>query len=120
MTHQEHNIYSLNQLDLDSLDVDILIAFKRKLDATIKQKNSQAKLQLKKKLQVKASRLGINLTNYFEDTFPSKKNTETTSTQKIYEYKGVQWSGRGRHPKVFEQYFQNGGEKSDLLINKQH
>jgi DNA-binding protein H-NS len=72
---------------------------------------NKLKQNLKQNLQMKASNLGIDLSHYFNDSSLSFKKP-ATRVKKKYAYKGVKWSGRGRCPKVFQQFFNNGGKKN--------
>jgi DNA-binding protein H-NS len=115
MQQQKNRSIKVEKIDFESLDIKTLIAIKQNLDSLIKRKQNQFKQDFKQKLQVKASDLGIDLAKFFDSSFPSKKKS-ASQPKKKYEYKGVQWSGRGRCPNIYKQFFENGGKKTDLLI----
>ncbi len=104
-------------LDFESLEIAQLSAIKQRIESLIKQKQNQAKQDIKHRLHLKASDLGIDLSDFFERPFSSSKKPRSSKVKPKYEYKGVKWSGRGRHPNIYQQYFDNGGKKEDLLID---
>jgi DNA-binding protein H-NS len=53
------------------------------------------------------------------DLKPGKKTRKSSgSVPPKYELEGVQWTGRGRKPKVFQAFVDKGGNLEELLINK--
>jgi DNA-binding protein H-NS len=106
----------IDTLDFEALEVAQLTAIKQRIVSIIKQKQDKAKQDIEHRLHLKASNLGINLSEFFERPFASSNKQRTTQVKPKYEYKGVKWSGRGRHPNIYQQYFENGGKKEDLLI----
>ncbi|MBF0193147.1 MAG: H-NS histone family protein [Magnetococcales bacterium] len=118
MQHLKTKIGNVNHEELEALELDTLIAIKKKLEVLIKQRQTQYKQDYKLRLNRKANNLGLNLSDFFEGTFPSTKKPSSPKVKPKYEYKGVKWSGRGRCPNIYQQFFNNGGKKEDLLIDK--
>ncbi|MBF0357462.1 MAG: H-NS histone family protein [Magnetococcales bacterium] len=119
MAHLKNKSIPFENIDVESLDLKTLTAIKIKIEALIKLRQIQHKNEFKQKLDKKASSLGIDLKEYFETPFHAQKQPYKAKLKAKYEYQGVKWSGRGRCPKIFQLYFDNGGKKADLLIDKQ-
>jgi DNA-binding protein H-NS len=118
MQHPRNKIGNVDKIEFEALELETLIAIKQRLEVLIKQRQTQFKHDFKLRLNRKANNLGLNLTDYFEGSFPSTKKTSGSKVKPKYEYKGVKWSGRGRCPNIFQQFFNKGGKKEDLLIDK--
>ncbi len=118
MRHPNNKAIITDTLDFESLEIAQLTAIKRKLESVIKQKQNQAKQEIEQRLHRKASDLGIDLREFFERPFSSSKKPRPSKVKPKYEYEGVKWSGRGRHPNIYQQYFDAGGTKEDLLIER--
>jgi DNA-binding protein H-NS len=119
MQRRNNKADEIDTLDLESLEIAQLIAIKQKIESLIKQKQNQSKQDLQQKLDLRASDLGIDLNSFFKRPFSSPKKPRYPKVKPKYEYKGVKWSGRGRHPNIYKQFFENGGKKEDILIDKQ-
>jgi DNA-binding protein H-NS len=118
MQQPRNKIGNVDKIEFEALELETLIAIKQRLEILIKQRQTQFKHEFKLRLNRKATSLGLNLTDYFEGNFPSTKKTSGPKVKPKYEYKGVKWSGRGRCPNIFQQFFNAGGKKEDLLIDK--
>jgi DNA-binding protein H-NS len=118
MAPQKNKPIPFEDVDIEALDLKTLIAIRIKVEALIKQRQTQHKKNFKQKINKKASSLGIDLKEYFETPFPTTKKPYKSKLKAKYEYQGVKWSGRGRCPNIFQLYFDNGGKKEDLLIDK--
>ncbi|MBF0380329.1 MAG: H-NS histone family protein [Magnetococcales bacterium] len=118
MQQPKNRIGNVDKIEFEALELETLIAIKQRLDIIIKQRQSQYKHDFKLRLNRKANNLGLNLTDYFEGTFPTSKKSASSKVKPKYEYRGVKWSGRGRCPNIFQQFFNQGGKKEDLLIEK--
>ncbi|MBF0380088.1 MAG: H-NS histone family protein [Magnetococcales bacterium] len=118
MAKPSNKSLKIDNIGFEQLDIDTLILYKQKVEIIIRHKQNKQKQELKKRLQTKAAKLGIDLKQYFTESSLALKKPQST-VRKKYIYKGIKWSGRGRCPKVFQQYFISGGNKADLLIEKQ-
>jgi DNA-binding protein H-NS len=66
------------------------------------------------------AKAGLNPSDFFsaDVVLPKKPRQPIAAKYRISDAQGVnhEWSGRGRTPKVFEHYFNNGGSKDTCLI----
>ncbi len=110
----KHNI---NDIDFDACTPKQLQEIKRKIDRILKRKQTSTRQDLAKSLEHIASKRGIDLNDIFVQPLSKKPKSERgTTVAPKYEYKGIQWSGRGRYPNIYKEYFDAGGAKKDLLI----
>jgi DNA-binding protein H-NS len=86
------------------------------LDNHISELQKEQQAETINKIQSMLDEVGLSVDDL---TAPKKKTRKSSgSVPPKYELDGVQWTGRGRKPKVYQAFVDKGGNLDELLINK--
>jgi DNA-binding protein H-NS len=114
------NLEKLISSDLPKLSYEDLIQVQDALSALIRQQRENAKQDLLKELEDKASALGLTLEELLPGKAQAKRKVATKSNPPA-RYRNPNdpsntWSGRGRKPKWVEEWLAGGGNLEGLKV----
>ena len=104
-----------NMTNYSDMTIEELVAEKAKIDEAIEAKKADKIAELRKQ----ALELGISASDLFGAAAKGGSKAKAAPKYAHPENPALTWSGRGKHPQWMAEHLANGGEKEDLLIEKQ-